>query len=73
MTSQTPAKPRTRLGEILEAEGRKQSWLAKAADVDPGTLNRYIHGLHVPDDKRERIAEVLRRDVSDVFPTGATT
>jgi transcriptional regulator with XRE-family HTH domain len=71
--STTTAKPKTRLAQILEEEGRKQAWLAKKAGVDPGALSRYVHGLHVPDDKREAIAEALGRDVVDVFPAEATS
>ncbi len=59
---------KTRLGEILEAEGRKQSWLAEQIGIDTGTLSRYVNGLHVPQDRREAIAEALGRDVANVFP-----
>jgi hypothetical protein len=64
--------PKTRLGEILETEGRKQSWLARKVGIDTGMLSRYVNGLHCPDDKKALIAEALGRDVADVFPTEAS-
>lgn len=61
-------KPRTRLGQILANEGRKQSWLAREAGIDTGMLSRYVNGMHCPDDRKQAIAEILRREVADVFP-----
>lgn len=59
---------RTRLGEILDTEGRKQSWLSRVTGIDDSTISRYVYGLHCPDDHREAIATALRRSVDDVFP-----
>lgn len=63
------AKPLTRLGEILEMEGRRQAWLAKKVGTDRSTIHRFVKGLHVPDDMRAPIAEALGREIDDVFPT----
>lgn len=60
----------TRLAEILLEEGRKQTWLAERTGIDPGTLSRYVNGLHVPKDRRKAIAEALGRTVEDVFGKG---
>jgi hypothetical protein len=57
----------TRLQQIIVEEGRRQSWLAEVTGIDAGTLNRYIHGLFVPKDRRKPIAEALGRTVRDVF------
>jgi transcriptional regulator with XRE-family HTH domain len=58
----------TRLKEILDEEGRKQTWLAEKTGLSAGAINNYAHGLHCPDDKKQLIADVLGRDVADVFP-----
>ena len=60
--------PPTPLGRILREEGRRQSWLSERVGVDQATMSRYVHGLHVPDDKRAAIAQALGRDLADVFP-----
>lgn len=67
-TSESTNGPVTRLGQILEEEGRYQTWLAEKVGISRATLNRYVKGLHVPDDKRALIAEALGREISDVFP-----
>jgi len=65
--STTTSHPRTRLAEILELEGRKQTWLADQLGVRRATISAYVNGLHVPQDRREAIAEALGRTVRDVF------
>lgn len=62
------ARPTTRLGEILEAEGRKQSWLAERVGVDPATLSRIVNGLHPADDTRAKIAAALGRTEAELWP-----
>lgn len=57
----------TRLGQIMDLEGRKQSWLSERTGIDTGTLSRYVNGLHVPDDRKTAIAEALGRTVDDCF------
>lgn len=59
----------TRLGQILRAEGRTQSWLARTVGVDRTLINRYVHGIHLPgQDMQAAIASALGRQVVDVFP-----
>jgi transcriptional regulator with XRE-family HTH domain len=59
----------TRLKQILLAEGRSQSWLARTVGVDRTLVNRYVHGIHLPERAtQEAIAHALGRTVSDVFP-----
>ncbi len=60
--------PQTPLGRILREEGRRQSWLAERVGVDQATMSRYVHGLHIPDDKRRAIAEALGREISELWP-----
>lgn len=59
---------RTRLQEVLRAEGRKQTWLADRADLDPGHLSRIVNGLHPTDATARKIADALGRDVADLWP-----
>lgn len=72
MAQTKPTRPITRLGQILEEEGRKQTWLAERAGVTSAAISLYVNGLHCPDDKRELIAEALGRTVADVFPAPET-
>lgn len=66
---ETPTAPLTRLQEILLEEGRRQKWLAERTGISEAQLSAYVRGLHVPDDRREAIAEALGRTVADVFGT----
>lgn len=66
--SPTTSTPGTRLQEILDSEGRKQSWLADQVGVTRATISLYCNGLHVPDDRKTAIAEALGRKLDDVFP-----
>jgi DNA-binding XRE family transcriptional regulator len=65
----TPLHNETALARILRQEGRKQVWLAEQVGVSRNTMNAYVRGLHVPDDKRILIAEVLGRTVEELFPS----
>ena len=69
MTKASRAIPTTRLGRILRDEGRRQQWLADRIGVDKVTMHHYVHGRHVPDDRKVAIAEALGRSVDDVFPS----
>jgi transcriptional regulator with XRE-family HTH domain len=63
MPSSTPLK------RILQAEGRKQSWLAAEVGVDQPTLSRIVSwGTHPDASIREAIATALGRTVAEVFP-----
>jgi transcriptional regulator with XRE-family HTH domain len=66
-TMNAPITYVTRLGEILDKEGRSQTWLARQIGVSRSTISQYVNGLHVPDDKRGPIAEALEREIGDVF------
>lgn len=66
--TQTASRPRSRLGEILESEGRKQVWLADQIGVTRALVSSWCNGLHVPEDRRPAIAEALGREIADVFP-----
>ena len=57
----------TRLKQILEGEGRKQTWLAEQIGVERSLVNKYVNGLIPPDDVKARIAATLGREVDDVF------
>lgn len=61
----------TPLGRVLREEGRRQSWLADRIGVDQPTMSRYVHGLHVPDDKQKLIADALGRKRTELFPKAA--
>lgn len=68
MANSLRTTPRTRLGEILETEGRMQSWLASRVGVTRSRMSDYVNGLHVPDDRKVAIAQALGREIEDVFP-----
>ena len=61
-------EPVTRLGEVLEAEGRKQSWLSEQTGIDPATLNRMVRGYVADAEKQERVAKALGRKRKDLWP-----
>lgn len=64
-----PVRPDTALKRILDEQGRRQDWLAAQLGTDNTVVWRWVHGLHVPvEATRERIAELLGRQVDDVFP-----
>jgi hypothetical protein len=66
---------KTRLGEVLQEEGRRQDWLVarlreRGVKADKGQVSRWVRGLHVPEEAtRAAIADALGRRVADVFPT----
>lgn len=59
------------LEQILEDEGRKQSWLAEQIGVSRTQMNYWVHGLHCPEPYRTQIAEALGRKPAEVFPPEA--
>ena len=65
MTQRTT--PTTRLGEILETEGRTQAWLARATKIQPSQISGIVNGHRGDLDKRTAIATALGRTVEDVF------
>lgn len=58
---------RTRLEQILEVEGRKQTWLAEQVGVTRSAISQIVGGYHASDATREAIAEALGRKIEDVF------
>jgi hypothetical protein len=59
----------TPLRQVLDAEGRRQSWLADLVGVDRADMNRAVNrGMHLGDDKHQAIADALNRRVEELFP-----
>lgn len=58
----------TPLARILREEGRKQSWLAERIGVDPAQLSRIVNGLHAPEATQRAIADVLGREIGELWP-----
>lgn len=61
-------RPITPLRRVLDQEGRRYSWLAAQIGVDTAQMTRYLNGMYVPEDRRKAIADVLGRDVAELFP-----
>lgn len=58
----------TPLKLVLDADGRRQSWLAERLDVDPRQVWGWVHGIHEPaDETKARIASLLGRAVQELF------
>lgn len=67
----TPARQRTKLAEVLDAEGRRQTWLADLCGVSRRTVWTWVHGIHEPDHgNRAKIALALGKSTDDLWPTG---
>lgn len=58
----------TPLKLAIVASGRHQKDIAAELGVLESTLSRWANGLHVPDERRQLIADVLGRDVAELFP-----
>ena len=61
----------TRLKQILETEGRTQTWLGRQLDppITRSKVCEWAAGVAIPSQaRREQIARALGRSVSDVFP-----
>jgi lambda repressor-like predicted transcriptional regulator len=57
------------LKRILQAEGRRQTWLAAQVGIDPADLNRIVNRGLIPNEKtRLAIAAALVRDPSELWP-----
>ena len=64
-----PARTETPLKQVLDAEGRRHSWLAAELGVHTQTVHTWVHGWRVPIPENQRkIAELLGRDVDELFP-----
>jgi transcriptional regulator with XRE-family HTH domain len=63
-------QPKTPLQRLLREEGRQQRWLAEKIGKDEATVSRIATGRVIPtDDEAAAIAEVLGREVADLFET----
>lgn len=59
----------TPLKLVLEADGRRQNWLAERLDVDSRQVWGWVHGIHEPADAtKQRIADLVGRPVAELFP-----
>lgn len=56
------------LKEVMEAEGRKQTWLAQVIGVDRSQVSKYVNGLMPPEPTRAAIAEALNRETGELWP-----
>lgn len=57
-----------KLGEILEVEGRKITWLAEKSGVNRNTIHNYANGAAPSLDKAYEIARALGKTVYDIWP-----
>jgi hypothetical protein len=72
---------RTQLERIIETEGRKQRWLLDRVNeirvarglrpISRSLLSAIVGGYHADDVNRAAIAQVLGRQVDEVFPAEA--
>ena len=57
-----------RLQEILDDEGRKQSWLANASNCDRSNINTICSGKSNPSlEVALKIAKALNRKIEDIW------
>jgi transcriptional regulator with XRE-family HTH domain len=61
--------PATPLKTLLVNEGRKQSWVAERTGIAPSTINQIAHGLRPTAPQAQAIADLLGRDVIELWPT----
>jgi plasmid maintenance system antidote protein VapI len=60
---------RTPLKRLMEDEGRRQNWLARATGIAEADISRMAsRGMHPTQDEAQRIADALGRQVPEVFP-----
>ena len=63
-----PTRKLNLIKEVLEAQGRSQSWLAGELDVEFRTINRYINNHRQPSlEKLFEIAKVMKVNVRDLI------
>lgn len=59
----------TKLSEVMEAGGRRYTWLAAQTGVDVSTAWRYAKGERTPTPEfRVRAAKALGMDEDELFP-----
>ena len=60
----------TPLRRAIGAAGLTQRDLANVLSMDEADISRYVNGVrHPSENRKERIANVLRLQVSDLWPT----
>jgi len=58
-----------KLAETLEAQGRRQSWLAEQIGVTPATIRNWIIGQTAPTvEQAQTISWLLDVPLDDIFP-----
>lgn len=56
------------LKTIIDAQGRKQNWIASQLEIPPSTFNAMIHDkARFPADKVESLAKVLGLPIKDIL------
>lgn len=61
--------PKTRLAEILENEGRTQSWIARRLGVKRQQVGVWVNGAYEPvPATKKQIADLLGRTVDELWP-----
>lgn len=64
------SRPRaTRLRIALVHAEMTQTELAGASGIERTRLSRIVNGLHCDEATRQKIADALRRNVSELFPS----
>jgi transcriptional regulator with XRE-family HTH domain len=63
-----PGKKLNLIKEVLDSQGKTQSWLAGEMDIEFRTMNRYINNHRQPSLERFfEIARILRVNVKDLI------
>lgn len=65
-------RTKTPLRQLLDEEGRKQSWLAARTGLHTSRVSLIVNGLHPTQAEAEAIAQTLGRDIAELWPDGAT-
>lgn len=64
--------PKTRLAQILEDEGRTQSWIARRLGVKRQQVGVWVNGAYEPvPATKAQIADLLGRDIDELWPEHA--
>lgn len=59
---------KSKLSEIVEERGIKQTWLAKRAGVNTSTLSNIVNGRHLPSiEVALKIAKALNVDIDEIW------
>lgn len=66
-------RPPTPLKRALFDSGLRHKDVAAEVGLDPSHFSRIVNGLHCDDATRDRIADVLGRQVSELWPAAAVS